>query len=98
MLYQLVTDLRMCSCEREGLATDGIRGGGGTGGGGDVSGVGGKGGERGERGGGVGSIKSIVTTVPVERVIAAGGDVCVALLSSKSATRPALSHITSHKP
>ena len=31
-------------------------------------------------------VKSIVTTVPVERVIAAGGEVCTALLASKSAS------------
>ena len=31
-------------------------------------------------------VKSIVTTVPVERIIAAGGEVCIALLASKSAS------------
>ena len=64
----------MCSCEYEGQAGGDVSGGGGIAAGGEV---------------GVG-VKSIVTTVPVERVIAAGGDVCVAALASKSATRPAL--------
>ena len=65
MVYQLMTDLRMCSCESEGMGND-------------------------DSGNSNVGVKSIVTTVPVERVIAAGGEVCIALLASKSATKPAL--------
>ena len=88
MLYQLMTDLRMCSCESDGVGTEGSNDAGSGSGGKDVSGSGGIGPRIDSRGSG--SVKSIVTTVPVERVIAAGGEVCIALLASKSATKPAL--------